>query len=93
VTIAVLVFDKSLSNQPSNEAEKQVQRYMDMSRVVGCAMWSLWDVEDLVGDPVFAGIMPHKTFSIGDKTLLHYRSNREALVFVRGASKDETSCW
>jgi len=66
VTIAVLVLDKDLSNQPYNEAEKQVQRHVDMSRAVGCAMWSLWGVQHSVGGPVFAGLVPHKTFSIGD---------------------------
>ena len=90
MTIAVLVLDKSLSNQLYNEAEKQVQRYVDMSRAVGCAMWSLWDVQHVVGDPVFAGLVPHKTFPIGDETLRHCRSSREALVFARGANKDET---
>jgi len=90
VTIAVLVLDKDLSDKPYNEAEKQVQQYVDMSRAVGCAMWSLWDVQHSVGDSVFAGLVPHKTFSIGDETLRHCRSSREAFVFARGENRDET---
>ena len=90
VTIAVLVLDKNVSEKPYDEADEQVQQYVDMSRAVGCAMWSLWDAQHSARDSVFAGLVPHKVFSIGNETLRHCRSSRQAFVFARGDNRDET---